>query len=365
MKAQLYNIWFLLLFPTLLMSYTNSGELTGKHTKEKTIQKEFKVNKDAILEIDNDYGNLDITSWNEDRIVIDVVIKVSGNDEEKVLKKLESIDIEFTASPQSVHAKTIFGTNSMSWWDKLTSGWNHSLNMKIDYAIKVPITNHINLDNDYGSITIDKTQGNTEINCDYGQIIIGELLSDQNYIHIDYTNNSSIAYLKSGKINADYSDFEIENSDHVDLKADYTQSHFGTIKYLKYNCDYGGIKVENVNTIIGNSDYVETKIGNVSKELTIDSDYGSIVIQGIRPSFDSIDMKTDYTGVSIGYEPKCTFNFSVVSSYGGIKLDESMMVNKKYTRDSKKDYQGFYGNPDSESSINISAQYGGIKIRKN
>ncbi|WP_062055344.1 hypothetical protein [Aquimarina longa] len=362
MKTKYYNIILLLLISTTI--FANNGNLKGKYTKEKTLKKNFVVTPNALLKINNDYGNLDITSWNEDRIAIEVNIKVSGNNEERTLKKLESIDVEFSSSPQLVSAKTIFNKSNSSWWDKWTN-WNEGVNMKINYTIKMPITNHIDLNNDYGSITLDKIKGNAKINCDYGQIILGELLGDNNYINIDYTNNSTIAYIKNGKINADYSNFEVANSEHIDLIADYTQSKFKSINTINYNCDYGGIRIENGTKITGDSDYVNTKIGNVSKELSINSDYGSIDIRSLQPSFKNVTIKTDYTGLTIGYENECTFDFAIKNSYGGIKLDESINIKTKYIKGSKKDYLGHYGNNTSGNTINITSSYGGIKLRKN
>ena len=363
MKTLYYNILFLLLIPALVLA--NNGDLKGKYNKEKTLKKEFNVNANALLKISNDYGNLDITSWNENRVVIQISIKVSGNDEEKVIKKLESIDVEFDASPQIVSAKTIFNKQGNSWWDKWTSGWNNNLNMKINYTIKVPITNSVDLNNDYGSITLDKIKGDAKINCDYGQIILGELLGKNNDINIDYTNNSTIGYIKNGKINADYSDFEIENSDYIDLNADYTQSKFKSIKNLTYNCDYGGIRIENGDKVVGDSDYVNTKIGVISKELRINSDYGSIEVRSLQPSFKNVKITTDYTSVSIGYENDCAYDFSIYASYGGVKLDESIQVQKKYVKDSKKEYKGHYGTSNSGNTIDITSSYGGIKLIKN
>ncbi len=363
MKTLYYNIILLLLVPTLI--FANDGDLKGKYNKEKTLKKEFSVNRDALLKISNDYGNLDITSWNENRIVMEINIKVSGNNEEKVIKKLESIDVEFDASPQMVSAKTIFNKDSDSWWGKWSSSWNNNTSMKINYIIKVPVTNNIDLNNDYGNITLDKIEGNAKINCDYGQIILGELLADNNYINIDYTNNSSITYMKSGKINADYSDFEIGDSERIELNADYTQSKFKSVKRLNFNCDYGGIRVENGGKITGSSDYVSTKIGNVSQELNIESDYGSLEIYALQPSFKSVTIDTDYTRINIGYENGCNFDFSIKTSYGGINLDESMNILKKYVKDSKKDYQGYNGTKNSGNTINITSSYGGIKLRKN
>ena len=43
-------------------------EKKGKYTKNKTIAKEFKVTKDATLNVSNKYGNIDIVTWNENNI---------------------------------------------------------------------------------------------------------------------------------------------------------------------------------------------------------------------------------------------------------------------------------------------------------
>ncbi|WP_108868395.1 hypothetical protein [Aquimarina aquimarini] len=363
MKTLYYNIFFLIVFPTLV--FANNGGPKGKYSKEKTLKKEFSVNANALLEIDNNYGNLDITSWEKNQINIQVIIKVSGNDEEKVIKKLKSINVEFSHSSQKVTAETVFNKNEGSWWDKWTNGSNNNLSMKINYIIKVPVTNKVNLENNYGSITLDKIKGDATINCDYGQIIIGELLGNTNKIDIDYTNNSSISYIRNGKINADYSNFEIGNSNYIDLNADYTQSKFKSVKKLNYNCDYGGIRVENGDEITGNSDYLSSKFGSINKRLSIDSDYGSIRVNALQPSFENVTINTDYTSITIGYENDCNFDFMIENSYGGIKLDETINLQKKYVKDNKKNYQGYSGQSNTGKTINITSSYGGVKIKKN
>ena len=50
------------IFPLMLallagLGIGNAHEFKGRHTKEKTIRKEFRVNADALLKIENSYGN--------------------------------------------------------------------------------------------------------------------------------------------------------------------------------------------------------------------------------------------------------------------------------------------------------------------
>ncbi|AXT58616.1 hypothetical protein J8L88_04115 [Aquimarina sp. MMG015] len=366
MKPIYYKlIYLLLLIPAISLA---NGDIRkkGKYTKEKSMKKEFSVSSNALLKISNDYGNLDITSWDQDKIVMEINIKVNGNDEEKVIEKLESIGVDFEASSQMVSARTTFNKDSKSWWSKFSDSWGgNNLKLEINYTVKVPITNSVDLNNDYGSITLDKTKGNAKISCDYGQIIVGELLGNENYISIDYTHNSTIKYMKSGKINADYSDFILDMGDEVLLNADYTKSKIKAVKELNYNCDYGSLKVEKAGIFKGNGDYLDTNIGNISNSVNINSDYGSIDIKNLESTTNNVNIRTDYTGVSIGYDSTLSFDFVIKTSYGGINLDDSISTMKKSKDNSSKDYRGYHGEKNSGNSIDISTSYGGVKLRKN
>jgi len=109
MKTLLFKYFVFLVFASPGIIYGNHSKFKGKHTKEKTIKKEFVVNADALLKVNNNYGNLNITSWNENKVVIEVHIKTNGNNEEKVQQKLNEITVDFEANSSMVFAKTIYG----------------------------------------------------------------------------------------------------------------------------------------------------------------------------------------------------------------------------------------------------------------
>ena len=68
MKTQFKAVILIFLFPALL--FANSNKPEAKQTKEKTYHKEYSVNSDAKLKVNNSFGNIDIVTWNENRIVI-------------------------------------------------------------------------------------------------------------------------------------------------------------------------------------------------------------------------------------------------------------------------------------------------------
>src|SRR6187431_1930093 len=102
-----FNILLLIL---LLVPYLGFSNDDFTYTKQKVINKAYFVNSDAGINIDNSFGSIFVTTWNEYKIEIEVIIKVSGNSEKWVNEKLASIDVDFTALKSMVSAKTTFAT---------------------------------------------------------------------------------------------------------------------------------------------------------------------------------------------------------------------------------------------------------------
>lgn len=358
MKTILYKITLFLLFIPLTLLANDPG-MTGKYTKEKKINKEYPVDANALLKVDNSYGNLYITSWNENRVVIEVHIKTNGNDEEKVQKKLDEINVEFSGSRSMVSAKTVFTKSKWGW------GWNsNNVSMEINYTIKVPISNSVDLNNDYGAISLDKIDGSAKINCDYGKFKLGQLNSDNNALNFDYTSNSTIEYIKGGKIDADYSGYEIEKAGNLIIEADYTNSSIIEIGNLQYNCDYGTIKIGSVNNLQANGDYLTTKIESVHGNVTIDADYGSIKIENLSQNAGNVVIKSSYTGIKLGYNSGYHFDFDITLDYAGLSGKEVLTIKNSTEKSTEKYYRGYYGSP-GKNRLSIDSDYGSVKLFKN
>ena len=356
----IYKITFLLLlFPFI----TNANTGDKKHEKSKTIKKEYSVNSNAKLDIDNKYGDLNITTWDKNRVEIQVIITVKGDDLDEVEDKLNSIKIEFNASSSLVQAETIFGEKKSNWsW----FGKSKNTNYKINYIVKMPKTNSVDLDNDYGSIYLGNLSGKAAINCDYGKISIGELSASNNNINLDYCSSSSIAFMKSGDINIDYSKLTIDNSENIKLNADYSTIKFVKAGSIDYNLDYGSITVNDVESIIGNSDYVSLRFGIVRKKLVVDTDYGSLTIKNLIKGFDNVEITGQYTGIKIGVESENSFNFEIDLQYSGFKRDDDKIeFFKSISKSTKKYYEGKYGKGKTNSTLNVNSQYGSVRIQEN
>lgn len=362
MKTLLFKYLLIALLIVPVTGQASNGKLKGKYTKEKTIKKEFDVNTEALLKVSNSYGNLTLSSWNENRVVIEVHIKTSGNNESKVQEKLDKITVDFEASSDMVSAKTIFNKDKGWGWNW---GKNNSVNMQINYIIKLPVKNRVNLNNDYGNIMLDRIDGHAKISCDYGRLEIGELHGRNNELKFDYTSKSTIEYVRSAKISADYSGFTIQKAGDLYISADYTNYAIGEMQNLEYSSDYGKLDVEEAYSVQGNGDYINVKLGTIHGNVDINADYGSVSIKNMAEDAGNVSIRSDYTGIKIGYDPMYNFNFEITTEYAGVSGKDDFEINISKEKSNDRYYKGFYGSENSENMISITSDYGSISFTKN
>jgi hypothetical protein len=359
MKIVPFKLAIAFLIALALPSTGRANDVKARHTEEKTIKKEFAVNPDALLKIDNSYGNLVLSSWNENRVVIEVHITVTGSNESRVARKLEEITVDFEASPGMVSAKTLFNRGS---------GWNwkgNNVNMQVNYNIKLPVKNSINLSNDYGGITLDRIDGHAKISCDYGRVDLGELRGRNNQLSFDYLSKSRIGTMNSGEIRADYSRFTLEKTGALVLKADYTDATLESVETLEYACDYGSLEVGGARDITGKGNYISVRLGTVQGNVDINADYGSIGIDRMAPEAGNITLSTQYTGIKIGYDPGYHFDFEISTEYAGVSGREPLEMKVSREKSSERYYSGYHGTADSGNRVSIRSQYGNISLKKN
>ena len=352
MKKQ-FNILLLLLTFIPFLGFSNEG---FTYSKQKIISKAYIVNSDAGINIDNSYGNISVTTWNEDKIEIEVLIKVSGDNEKWVNQKLAGINVDFIGLKSMVTAKTVFeNTNTKS------NGRNN--NFEINYTIKIPKNGTAKLNNKYGDIRTTDLFSATDINCKYGRINLGKLNGNSNTIQISYCPSSTIEYLKNGTITSKYSGLEMDKVSKLDLLSDYSEIEINEGNDVKYNSKYGSVKIKKLNSLDGIGNYLTIDVGSLSNQLKINTKYSNVSIDVIQAKANNINIVAGYTGVDIGFQPSYIFDFDVSVRYGDFKYDNELSVNSKEETNNTKRVSGFFKKK-GENKVSIISDYGNVKLYK-
>lgn len=324
--------------------------------KQKIINKAYFVKPDAGIKINNSYGNITISTWDEDKIELDILIKVEGNSEKWVNRRIDGIDVKIEAFTNLVTAKTIIEDSNF-----YNNGNSNS--MEINYIIKIPKNGSVDLNNKYGNVYTTAIFGNVDIDCEYGKIVLGKLNGNSTKIALGYCPKSTIEFVKNGKIMAKYSGLTIDEAVGLNLDSNYTDVNIGVCQNLVYDSNYGKLKFDKMNNIKGSGNYMSLNIGEIIHNLQVETQYSKITIGTISEKANTISINSGYTDLTIGFDANFYFDFDLSTKYGNMKLDSDFEFSNREVTNSAKQYSGFYKKR-GLNKIDISAMYGNISLIK-
>ncbi|MBE8724834.1 hypothetical protein [Flavobacterium hungaricum] len=347
-----YNL--LILF--LLIPFLGLANDDNYISKQKNIKKTYIVNSNAGIDIDNRYGNITVTTWDEDKIDLDITIKVTGPNENWVNEKLNSIEVDITALKSMVTAVTTIGSSYLK-----SKGSNNSF--EINYVIKIPKNGGAKLFNKYGNITTQNLEAPINLSCKYGKINLGRLNGANNQIEIAYCQNSAIDYIKSGNVHARYSGLKINESGNLNLDTNYTDLNLNEGGNIRYECNYGNFKYQKINSLSGSGNYITVAVENVSDNINVDTNYSKISVANLSQKAGNVSINSGYTDVYLGYDANYAFDFDISVKYSGIKHDNSLDISTSETKNTSKKISGFYKKK-GKNKVNITATYGNVTLAK-
>lgn len=347
-----YNLLILFILIPLL-GFSNDDNYISK---QKNIKKTYIVNSNAGIDITNKYGNITVSTWDEDKIDLDITIKVTGGNESWVNEKLNSIDVDITALKSLVSAVTNIGSSSFK-----SKGSSNSF--EINYVIKIPKNGSVKLENRYGNITTLNLESTTDISCKYGKINLGRLNGSSNTIHIEYCQNSNIDYIKNSNIEARYSNLKINESGNINLDANYSDLTVGESQNIKYDCNYGTFKFQKVNSFNGSGNYLTIQISELSSNLTSDITYSKLSVGIINDKGGNVNINSGYSDVSLGYSLNYAFDFDIATRYGSIKTGDDLEISVSESKSSSKNISGYHKRK-GQNKIQITSNYGNVSLIK-
>ncbi len=338
----------LVLIPGMALAIGNPG----KHSRQKKISKAYIVNSDAGIDIENSYGNIFVTTWDEEKIELEVLIKVSGNDEKWVEKRIGAIDVEINAMKNLVSAKTRIGNSGKK------SGKSNS--MEIHYTLKIPRKGIVKLDNKYGDILAGNLAGATHIKCQYGNVTLEKLLSPSNQLLLQYVGKAQISYMKGGVIESSYSKSEIGEYENLVLNSNYSEFILPKGGNFRADSNYDKLSIGSIGNLKSDGNYLVVKIDKLFGNLDLNSNYSSLKIAEVHLSAGNINLGGNYTNFDIGYSPEYPFDLEVNTKYTESKFDPQIQVIKSEAS-GRKMYRGFY-KKSGQNKIAIQCDYGSVRL---
>lgn len=330
---------------------------------KKEFHREFTPIDNSTLTVINKYGSVVTETWDKNFVVVDVTVKVIHPSADRARRILGMISVEFTEEDGNLKAETIFSNefSSISW-----RGSNNSFS--INYVIKMPARVNFDVTNKYGNTVIDELSGLVRANVRYGNLTVDKLTRG----NVKPLNTLMVAYGKAtvyelgwAEINARYVGmFSVERATALLVDSKYSKVSVERVSSLVADSKYDGYSIGEANNIVILGGYTDLRFDRVSRKLDVETKYGNLTVNYVPEGFENITVRAGFCAVRLGIDPSACYRLDANSSYGSIKLDDSLFsADRRIIGNTSTSMAGKVGRcskPSSEVTINTS--YGSVRL---
>lgn len=346
MKTLVNTIAFVIL--TLLACKTGFAAKDAEFTRE--IKKEFTVNPDARLVLENKYGDIRISATDQNKVSVQVLITVDARDLESAVKIFEKVKIQFNNTADLVEART-----------QIADDFKVKGQFSIDYTISMPVTMSLDADNKFGDVITGEIGGKAKVRVGYWNLEMTRLSNSDNLIDVRF-GKSNIEWIKGAVMILKYSDFEGEYAGSLNLNSQYSNFRSGKVIALDATFEGGNLDLESASVVACKSRFSDISIGTLDQKLDLTNNYGSFEIEQIPSGFTSVTVTNSYGNIDLGISSSASYNLEADMHYCNLEYDGSK-ANFSYLNDSSHDQQirGSIGtNP--TGTVKVSSNYGNVDL---
>jgi hypothetical protein len=306
----------------------------------KTYQGKYDIDKGAGLVIKNKFGDIKCQAWDESSVSIVVTVNVDASSQEKADKVFNKISVDLSGTRTKVQGVTTVDNIS-------------NANFSIDYEIRLPKWVNIDLNNQFGNIYIDETDGQTKINLEYGSMEAVSFNGPQTDLTMKFSD-AKAGYMKGGNINIEYGEWELKGTENLRLYSRFSEITLEKVASLNLDSQYDEVNVGSVGQVIVVGRFSGIDFDRINGDFDFDTEYGDVNVEYISASFKTGKVRNSFAGVDLTFDKNATMTIDAEIEFGEMSYPKAKAsMNHETVGYTTNIYKGKFGtNPVSQLTIN-------------
>jgi len=355
MKARIFNKILLCFAVYSLLAYSTAAQ---EEEMTKKFHETFATTANSSLLIDNKYGNVSVNDWDDNKVEIDIIVRVDDVSREKAERILSYINVSLSQEGDEIKAITNFDDR----FSKIGDG-NHRL--EINYTVNLQKDIKLTLLNKYGNVSINDLTGESIIDIKYGKLQANSIvrgnekpLSEINLAYSEATIKEA-GWLKS---DLKYSIIKIKKCKALVLYSKYSKIYIDEASSIVNDSKYDYHYLGKLSNFVINAEYTNMEIKEITEKLECVTSYTNCTVDFIPAGFKSINLETKYGHYKLGIDKDASYKLDGNAGYSKITYNESEKVSKISENTFMKVF-GIVGKDDNTSSVvTVSTKYGNVNL---
>lgn len=322
-----------------------------KNTTSSEVKKDFSVNKNSIIRINNYNKNIEVKSWKEDkvRIVVNGVSLQDNKDAENLqvddlFEKLgitvHQLSNNLTVSIKDGSYNFSFSSNStgsdvftmppMPPLNSITingrangraiTGMTSTLKRKSGSSkqaitLYIPQAGKLRIDSKYGNLSFTNTIDDLDLDVTNGNVDaenIGELKLISKY------GNFTCGDIKSGSVDFINGRFTANNADELDLDTKYSNIEVAAVKNLSFISTNDEYELDEVGEVKGRKNYGNFRVEKLNRSLELEGTNADVKIKNISPTLNLIKIDDKYADLRLPLRNVKNYTYEVAGTYNTV-----------------------------------------------
>lgn len=222
MKAKVFSLIILFIAFTSLTVLGQNNRQEPKFKKQKVYTKSYGVSSGDRINLDNQFGEMKLITWEKNEVKVDISISGSSDNEIRAQQILDRISIEDAKIAGSVSFKTKFANQDKDW-NKNQKDKHINESMKINYTVYLPSVNPLNAKNQFGAMIVPDYRGEATLESQFGSLTTGRITNAKN-IKVAF-GKATLGQVSNGKVDISYSSATINKlSGDLDIKVQFSNN---------------------------------------------------------------------------------------------------------------------------------------------
>ena len=339
----------------------------------KKVNREFSTMANGMTAIYNKYGKINISTWTNNTVKIDITIIVNAKDQRDADKMFDRIKVNFINTAGYVKAETMVDMENSNWWPSSTCQ-----DFKINYEVWMPADNQLDLKNKYGNSYVASINGKLLAEIKYGDLRTETVNNDAD-LFVGY-GKATLAKVRnlSGQISygglnvteandvqvdTKYSEFQIDRANSIRVTSNYDDFNLRVIKDLRIQTKYANLRVQNAQAAFVTAQYTDVRVLNVAETVDADLTYGSLKIEALGRNFSEAKIVGKYTDVAMNVERGTTFRFDAQGMNTDLHTPSGATIRRRDDQGSHSTVEGFVGDANSPRMVKARLSYGDFVLK--
>jgi len=329
--------------------------------------KGFPVSKETVVEVNNKYGNIEITTWDSDSAYVRAEIKASAPNQSKLGKMFNEISIKITGTGNLILAQTVFNQSINAFFENFKGMTNKVISyesqVEINYYIKVPEYMNLRIENRYGDVFLEKTSGNFDLTLSNGSLK-ADVPGRKSNLKLSFCD-ATITSLMAGSIDASFSDLTISEIKKIKIKTISSKYRINKAGEIEIESRRDDLFIDNIENLEGDSYFTDFEVGSLTESLNLVSRYGDLDFDNISAQFESVNINSGFSDISLDFDPEASYSIEVRTLNSFLSLPSGIKSEERTLDSGKKEYitTGTSGQNPGSRLLKIDANRGKIYIK--